>query len=79
MEGKVDEIKSVESMLKIPVGSGEKSMLRFGPNCAIVTFLNATNPGAVRKYLPLLQNGCVLSSKCQTKISFLVSFFNVRL
>ena len=57
MEGKVDEIESVESMLGIPGGCGEQSMLRFGPNCAIVTFLNATNPGAVRKHLPLLQNG----------------------
>ena len=57
MEGKVDEIESVESMLKIPGGSGEQSMLTFGPNCAIVTFLNATNPGAVRKHLRLLKDG----------------------
>ena len=57
MEGKVDKIDSVESMLRLPGGGGEYSMLTFGPNCAIVTFLNATNPGAVRKHLPLLQNG----------------------
>ena len=32
-------------------------MLRFGPNCAIVSFLAATNPGSERAHLPILQAG----------------------
>lgn len=56
-EGHIDEIQGVENMLNIPGGSGEASMLRFGPNCAIVAFLRATNPGAEQRYLPLLRDG----------------------
>ena len=57
IEGDVDPIQGIEGLLRMPRGSGEHSMLRFGPNCAVVWFLAATNPGSEKGHLPLLKQG----------------------
>ena len=57
VEGKVDEIHGIEGMLRMPGGCGEQSMIIFGPNCAIITFLAATNPGSEAAHLEILREG----------------------
>ena len=57
IEGEVDPIQGIEGLLRMPRGCGEQSMLRFGPNCAVVSFLAATNPGSEKGHLPLLKQG----------------------
>ena len=56
-EGNVNEVQGVEGMLRMPGGCGEQSMLRFGPNCAIVSFLAATNPGSEEAHINILREG----------------------
>lgn len=57
IEGKVDPVQGIEGLLRRPSGCGEQSMLKFGPNCAVVAFLAATNPGSEAPQLPLLREG----------------------
>jgi hypothetical protein len=57
IEGKVDEIHGIEGMLRMPGGCGEQSMIKFGPNCAIVSFKAATNPGSEAPHLDILRRG----------------------
>jgi hypothetical protein len=56
-KGNVDEVHGVQDMLSLPGGCGEQSMIRFGPNCAIVSFLAATNPGSEQQHIDLLGQG----------------------
>ena len=54
---KVDHVQNIEGMVKKPFGTGENSMMVFGPNCAVVSFLAATNPGSENAYLSFLKQG----------------------
>ena len=59
LEGNIKPIAGIEDLLRLPGGCGEQSLIRFGPNVAIVKYLKATgnlNEGA-RTFLDLLRRG----------------------
>lgn len=57
IEGKVDPVQGIEGLLRRPYGCGEQNMVVFGPDCAVVSFLAATNPGSEAPHVPLLRDG----------------------
>ena len=60
MEANIKPISGIEDLLRLPGGCGEQSLIRFGPNVAIVKYLKATAnlpPERARSLLDLIRRG----------------------
>jgi hypothetical protein len=69
LEANIKPISGIEDLLRVPGGCGEQSLIRFGPNVAIVKYLKATGnlpPERGRVFLDLIKRGYVYQQRYRT-------------